>query len=595
MVKSPYKASAGAIQNERSIVVSAADYSDVGSDDGNDSGSNIESDRNAESDIGNDVNSDVRSEVNSYEPLPAVKPTTLSDLDAAIPAASSTPRNRLKDKGKGALKARKNTKRQRINLPDPEFDGVVALITDDDEANESDQEPQPEKRSRRSPEEKRLSQMKNHPLRPPCACRMFCSERLTLERREVIHYQFWMNDYEKRKCYMRSLIKKVAGRHAAYSLPKADGSEMMVCRGMFLGTFGYHPVNSSIIESLWRNCGPSDRIPALSKRGKSSPPDSLKVDKKQVTEFLMSYKPVRPHYRIKHAPNRLYMPPSLNVQTLLNTYLLKGYPKISYTSFLRVVKELNLSFAALGKEECSTCAKLEQLGDHDAHIAHNQSAKMRRKEYARCKAWPEPDCIYYTLDMQKVLLLPRMDQFKECFFTQRLTCYHETLAPCGPIQQDRPVIAALWHDAIAGRGMDEVASAILKLLSSPCLMDARQCVVWLDNCGGQNKNYTLYTTLYCAIHSGELPYEQLTLNYFVSGHGFMSADSFHTRVESELKKMVNVINFRDLVRCVSYAGAHVATIEMVWRDFLSLPRTKVNMYPERVRLGQIASVQFNKG
>ena len=72
----------------------------------------------------------------------------------------------------------------------------------------------------------------------------------------------------------------------------------------------------------------------------------------------------------------------------------------------------------------------------------------------------------YTLDMQKVILLPRIDQYKECAFTRRLVCFNLTLVPAGSITKKHPAIAAIWHEAIAGRKSQEVGSAIMALLQS---------------------------------------------------------------------------------------------------------------------------------
>lgn len=155
----------------------------------------------------------------------------------------------------------------------------------------------------------------------------------------------------------------------------------------------------------------------------------------------------------------------------------------------------------------------------------------------------------------------RMDQYKEASFCPRLTVYHETLCPLGSATRDRPVIAGLWHDAVAGRQSDEVASVILRLLQDPSVSQAEEMVLWLDNCGGQNKNYTLVTALHCAMQSGELPFQTLTLKYFVAGHSYMSADSFHSKVEGQFKHMKNVLNFADIVvsqnkysMCIKYTS-----------------------------------------
>ena len=72
-----------------------------------------------------------------------------------------------------------------------------------------------------------------------------------------------------------------------------------------------------------------------------------------------------------------------------------------------------------------------------------------------------------------------------------LVIAHDTLAPLKGSSERLPVIAGLWHEAVADRKAVEVTGAILKLLSAPQLPSdvCSELVVWLDNCGGQNKPY----------------------------------------------------------------------------------------------------------
>ena len=95
-------------------------------------------------------------------------------------------------------------------------------------------------------------------------------------------------------------------------------------------------------------------------------------------------------------------------------------------------------------------------------------------------------------------------------------------------------------------------------------------VIWLDNCSGQNKNWTLLTTLACLMGERESGLEgdkTVTLKFFEAGHTFMAADSFHARVEKEFRKMKNIYDFSDYISCVRRAGI---CIEMKPSDFLDL-------------------------
>ena len=50
----------------------------------------------------------------------------------------------------------------------------------------------------------------------------------------------------------------------------------------------------------------------------------------------------------------------------------------------------------------------------------------------------------------------------------------------------------LWHEAIAGRTAQDVTATYLKVIK---VTGEQEYTFWVDNCGGQNKNWFLYTIL----------------------------------------------------------------------------------------------------
>ena len=92
----------------------------------------------------------------------------------------------------------------------------------------------------------------------------------------------------------------------------------------------------------------------------------------------------------------------------------------------------------------------------------------------------------FTADMQKVILLPKMTT-KEHFFVSRLVVFNETFAS----MNEEVDFAVLWHEGIAGRLATNVASAYIKCIN----LSGDTVTVWVDNCSGQNKNWTLFSAL----------------------------------------------------------------------------------------------------
>lgn len=67
-----------------------------------------------------------------------------------------------------------------------------------------------------------------------------------------------------------------------------------------------------------------------------------------------------------------------------------------------------------------------------------------------------PEDIKASTDLQNVIMLPKMDEFKTCMFTPRLVAYNETLSDLGNNGKDTAVV---WHEATPGRRDEDIASA----------------------------------------------------------------------------------------------------------------------------------------
>ena len=122
-------------------------------------------------------------------------------------------------------------------------------------------------------------------------------------------------------------------------------------------------------------------------------------------------------------------------------------------------------------------------------------------------------------------------------FTRRIIAFHETFASVGEKSANKDnTISVSWHEAIAGRKAEEIASAFVAAFTKE--RDKKHIIYWCDNCTAQNKNWCLLTTLVGLLNSAEqrLDREDITLKYFEAGHSFMSADSFHHGVELSMKR-----------------------------------------------------------
>ncbi|GFO32855.1 hypothetical protein PoB_005936000 [Plakobranchus ocellatus] len=155
---------------------------------------------------------------------------------------------------------------------------------------------------------------------------------------------------------------------------------------------------------------------------------------------------------------------------------------------------------------------------------------------------------------------PRIDEFKTCVFTHRLVASNETISELGKNGKDT---AVLWHEAISGRRGKDIASAFHAYIGS--LRDTEKLTMWLDNCLGKNKNWSLFTMMLFIINCPRYEVKEIKLKYFEPGHTFMASDATHGRIEKQLRKMGKVFDFRDFVDATKQAKCE--PVEMAFTGF----------------------------
>lgn len=204
---------------------------------------------------------------------------------------------------------------------------------------------------------------------------------------------------------------------------------------------------------------------------------------------------------------------------------------------------------------------------------------------------------YFSADLEKVIMLPRVDTFKKVIFTKRLSLYNESFVPLGKKSPVNP-FAVLWHEGISGRNQEDIISAFYAFLKKQ--RDLKSITIWLDNCSSQNKNWALLSFLVYIINSSDINAENIIINYFEPGHTFMSADSFHHQVELSLKKQGKTYDFPDFVDAVAQANKGKADVKSMefqdffnWKSFVS--QQKLKQQPNRVYLTDIVQITARRG
>ena len=436
-----------------------------------------------------------------------------------------------------------------------------------------------QKKRARSQETQILAFKQKHPVRPvPQACdggrcKFDCASHVNAAQRQTINeaanslprdarmqwYATYVRDITPTVTDSPSLTDYASAKRRiiAYHLPLAEGKERRVCKEFYLTTLGYAESNDGPVISAVGRLTPKPDM-----RGKASPQFALILET-ELKNHIERYRPVAPHYRYMHAPNRRYLPHDLSA-AMMYGHLVEERGRIcTYERFRQALRAANVSFTKLGSEECetckifnvhvTTCTNHEDCSICQDHTAHLDRAEQARADYAKDRQRVTNDSeLFVSADMMRVTLLPILPH-KVCVFTPRLITYNETFTALG----GKKGVCVLWHEGISGRDAPDVASAFMKF--AELNHNTKHLTFWVDNCSAQNKNWTFFSALQHMVNKDNLALQTVTVKYLEKGHTSMSADSIHQVVNKCLSKSC-VQDFRDFVHvCESSGPVHIMT------------------------------------
>ena len=178
-----------------------------------------------------------------------------------------------------------------------------------------------------------------------------------------------------------------------------------------------------------------------------------------------------------------------------------------------------------------------------------QDKNIKKSEFD----WPSNVSVR-SVDMQKIIMLPRMPGVKTIAFTKRIIAFQETFAAVGT-KPKRLNILIVWHEVLAGRSSSEIASCFETVIRYE--RDISFFIFWVDNCSSQNKNWCLFSFLTTIVNLPNIAAKEIILKFFETGHTFMSADSVHADVEKVMRcqKHGDVYDFRDFVEVVKNSNS----------------------------------------
>lgn len=518
------------------------------------------------------------------------------------------------------------------NVPLSKFvQGTTSLKASHAKGYKKNGDPRKRRKKRTSEELKITKERKEkdlaekHKVLPPCQisiCRKRCTSNISENQRKNINCSFWNLTYQERKNFILNSCSRLEVQKRRnpdnqyrkkntfkYYFKNDKGESIEVCKVFFLTTLGFQRSNDRLLHNTLSKT-PKNKLRALiDQRGRAS--NKHKIDYNVVDDHIETFHPSISHYRREHAPNRRYLPSDVTVSFMYEDFKTK-YPniKISYDAYRVHVKQKNISFCKLGHEECETCEEFKLHGHKEDNFQddcgvcckwkkHIELAKDSRKLYREQAEMNDENVVRVSVDLQKVIMLPRIDCFKRVIFSKRLIAYHESFVCLGSSTAKLSPFAVLWNESISGRNKEDIVSTFYAFLLWK--RDTKSFVFWLDNCASQNKNWCFLTFLVRMVNSDEIAVNEISINYFEPGHSFMAADSFHHQVELSLKKQGKTYDFEDFVSAVRNVKlknkVEVKTMNYtdfyLWKDLKSQQKLKQDR--NRPLLSNIRQLKATRG
>ncbi|KAJ8728269.1 hypothetical protein PYW08_016654 [Mythimna loreyi] len=304
----------------------------------------------------------------------------------------------------------------------------------------------------------------------------------------------------------------------------------------------------------------------------------------------MSYNPALSHYRRNNAPLTRYLPRTLTLQSMHTDFISKNPDvKCSIETYRNTMKSMKISLKYPKGDQCVDCGVFAEKIKNGSEVSaveslQNDFAQHKVKAEKAIKNYKEDakkgnDTMehYFSMDLQKVTLLPDMPKIKDSFFLSRLVAFNLTFAPlCKDAKINSKCV--VWHEAMMGRDANNIIDALMAFLISE--RDVKKITLWCDNCTGQNKNWFLFTALVMIVNSECINIDTITLRFLTKGHTHMSADGVHGNIEKEMRRRDGVYDYEDYKSIIANCRKNIDVIEVQksyqWVKKKRVPRRNTN-------------------
>lgn len=404
-------------------------------------------------------------------------------------------------------------------------------------------------------------------LKEPCSdsCKLSCKNRISEERRQIIHSNFWSpsKTVDIRRQYIASIVTQVPikrrrektgerrGKRTfthCYTF-ETEGKKETVCKKFFLNTLS---ISQQTVDTAIKK-KKEGGIVTPDKRGRHQPANKISEEVRQhVRNHISKFPTYESHYS-RERTKKKYLGNHLNLSRMYSLYLEEckesGVGSESIAKEWLYVEifnyEYNYSFKSPDNDTCDLCDQLQlQIRDaeslesrkrlqaeYDEHLADTTNRYKLKSEDKRKSRENLIEKKVIMIDLQKCLPTPDLHN-SQSFYSLKLWTYNLTIqdATC------EKSFCFMWDESVSGRGGNEVASCLTKWVEENVSDEVKEITIWSDNCPSQNRN-VLMTMCYFFILRIKPNIAAVNHKFLARGHTHLEADAVHSMIERERKKL----------------------------------------------------------
>lgn len=341
-----------------------------------------------------------------------------------------------------------------------------------------------------------------------------------------------------------------------------NGCNTEICKNCFLTTFD---ITNRFLTSVLKN-----KLSAISgvvhddMRGKSEPYNKTpQSDIQLVKDHIKLIPTYESHYTRKDSA-RKYLPSHYTLKRMYDEYkewLPADKKPVSQKIYETQFRGFGIKIKKPNKDTCAACDKFQMLIKNATEdekenlkrklIAHQDEADLayQAKKKDKLEAEHDPTKLVYTFDLQQCLPTPDI-KTSVAFYKRQLWTFNFTMRRC----VDKQCFCYMWHEAIAGRGANQIASCLYDHFTSNSFNTVVEITLYSDTCPGQNKN-SFILVMFCLVMKQNNTLKYINHKFLVPGHTHMECDSDHSVIEKMKKRYPVIIEHpRDWVQLVRTCG-----------------------------------------